>query len=199
MRSTAKIPGGGTLVLRLNLQFYGFFVTMLCGAALGVAFDLLRVTRRMYQPGRWTAPVVDLVFWVVASATLSSGLFLANWAELRFYVVVGILSGVGLYLWLASPVVSLLMELLLRTTVQLILGLFQIVVMMVWKPLIAVVALLVSALRLLVDWGRTLGTWVWRVVIGFGGWLLHPFRSQLRCARLKYLRFKRKWRWFLRR
>lgn len=199
MRPTAKIPGGGTVVLRLNLQFYSFFVTMLCGAALGVAYDLLRVTRRMYQPGRWTEPAVDLVFWVVASATISSGLFFANWAELRFYVLVGILLGVGLYLWLASPVVSLLMELLLRTAMRLVLGLFQIVVVMVWKPLIAVVALLVSVLKLLVDWSRALGTWVGRLVSGLAGWLLQPFRGQLRCARLKYLRFKRKWRWFLRR
>lgn len=186
-------------MLRLNLQFYGFFVTLLCGAALGVTYDLLRMIRRLYQPGRWTAPAVDLVFWVVACATLSSGLFFANWAQLRLYVLVGILLGIGLYLWLASPVISLLMELTLQTAGWLLRGLFQIVVIMVWKPLVAVVALFVSAMRLLVDWIVALGTGLGRVALGFAGWLLRPFRAQIRCAKLKYLRFIRKWRRIFRR
>ncbi len=186
-------------MLRLNLQFYGFFVTLLCGAGLGVAYDLLRVIRRMYRPGRWTAPAVDLVFWVVASVTLSGGLFFANWAELRFYVLVGILLGIGLYLWLASPVVSILMELILRTAGWLIRGLFQIAMAVVWRPVVAVVLLLASSLQLLANWGLALTTWIGRSVILIADWLLRPFRGHLRCAKLKYLRLKRKWRWLFRR
>jgi len=186
-------------VLRLNLQFYGFFVTLLCGAALGVAYDLMRVVRRLYQPGRWSAPAVDLVFWIVASITLSSGLFFANWAELRFYVVVGILLGIGLYLWLGSPVISLMMETLLWTAGWVIRGLCQIVVTTVWRPLVALIGLIVSALKLLVDCGLALGSWIGRAGFRVAGRLLRPFRGQLRCARLRYLRFIRKWRRIFRR
>jgi len=186
-------------VLRLNLQFYGFFVTLLCGSALGITYDLLRVVRRLYQPGRWTAPAVDVVFWAVAAATLSSGLFFANWAELRLYVVIGILIGIGLYLWLASPVVSYLMEVTLRAVGWLLHGAYQLIKAVLWRPLVAIVILVVAALKLLVDWGLVVGTWIVRIVVRFLGWLFRPFRGQFRCVKFKYLRFTRKWRWICRR
>jgi spore cortex biosynthesis protein YabQ len=179
---------------RLDLQFYAFFMILLCGAVLGLLFDLLRVARGHYQPNRLIAALADLLFWSVATVALSGALFYGNWGELRFYVLVGLLLGLGLYYWLASPLVMDMARLVLRVLEWLANLVATLVLKLVWAPLVWIAGLLWSGLLTLWRWLQALGVGLWRLLIRLGGWLLTPLIGPYRFMKLHYLLTKRRWK-----
>lgn len=181
-------------MLRLDWQFYAFFMVVLSGAFLAFQFDLLRVLRWFLRPGRLVSAGTDLLFWVVATLALTSGLFMANWAELRFYVVVGILIGIGLYFWLASRVVVYLLRLVVQAVISLVSVVLTILYRMLWLPLVAVAGFVAALGRTL--WNGLLGgARVCLHVLQRISWLVgRPLVGPFRCVRLHYLRLLRRWR-----
>jgi len=165
----------------MELQFYAFFMTILSGVGLGLLFDLLRAVRAFLRPGRFLAALGDLCFWGAATAMLGAGLFLGNWGEYRFYVLVGILTGLGLHFWLASPTVLWLAGGLLRLVDWVLELVWSLVLRLLWAPLVAVG-------RLLFGIARRVGGWLWRP-------LVRPYR----CVKLHYLLTKRRVKRALRR
>jgi spore cortex biosynthesis protein YabQ len=186
---------------RLDLQFYSFFTIILCGAVLGLLFDLLRVTRRYYQPNWLAGAAEDLLFWAVATAALAGGLFYGNWGELRFYVLVGLLLGLGLYSWLASPFVRALMLLVLRLLGWLVHLAVMLIIKLVWAPLLALIGLLWAGVTVLWRWMLALSTGIWHGLEYLLGWLAQPLVGPYRLFKLHYLlrkrRFKRRLRHWL--
>ncbi len=181
-------------MLRLDLQFYAFFVTVLCGAVLGLLFDVLRSMRRHYRPNIVTGSAADLLFWLVATGALAAGMFFANWAELRLYVAVGLGLGVGLYLWLASPIVRYVLSLLIRFAEWIAATLVMLFMRLIWGPLKALALLLWSALQILAGWVMAVCVFIWRL-LGRAAWLLlRPLRGPYRCVKLQYLLLKRRLR-----
>jgi len=168
-------------MLRMELQFYALFVTILSGVGLGLLFDLLRAVRGFLRPGPVLAALGDLAYWVAATAMLGAGLFLGNWGEYRFYVLVGLLGGLGLYYWLASPTVLWLAHGLLRVLAWLLHLFWTLVLRLLWYPLVAAVRFLYAA-------GLRMAAWL-------GRRLVRPYRW----LRLRYLLAKRRWRRALRR
>jgi len=183
----------------LELQFYSFFMVSLTGAGLGLLFDLLRVLRTRFQPTPLIGAAADLSFWVAATAAVSAGLFHGNWGDLRFYVLVSLLLGVGSYYWLASPVVLGLFNLLIDVLTWLVKTLVWLVLKLVWAPLVALAGFLWSGMLLLYRWLRTLlgflGGWAGRLL----DWLLRPLVGPYRFCRLHYLLAKRRLKRKLRR
>lgn len=184
---------------RLELQFYAFFMVVLSGMGLGFLFDLLRALRGYYRPNRWVGAAGDLFFWGAATLVVAGGLFFGNWGEFRFYVLVGMLLGLGLYYWLASPAILALTRLVLRVITWLLDLLWLFVLRLVWAPLVALGVLLLGAGRILWGWSAALLTGVWGTVETLGGWLLHPLIRPYRCAKLRYLLAKRRVKRTLRR
>lgn len=179
-------------MLRLDLQFYAFFVTVFSGAVLGLLYDVLRVSRGVIRPGRALEGAADLVFWLVATAALAGGLFFANWGELRFYVLVGMTIGVLLYLWLASPIIQWLLMLLFSLVRWVILTAVGIMVRLVVRPLLAVLRLLGGATRLLLVWIALVLTGVWQLFQRVLRFFARCIRRLYRGARLRYLRARRR-------
>lgn len=177
---------------RLDLQFYGFFMITLCGAVLGTLFDLLRVARGHYRPNVWLAAAADLLFWAVATLALSGALFFGNWGDRRGYVVVALLIGIGLYYWLASPVV--------RAIYLAIIGMFEwianliatLIMRLIVGPVVWVVGVLWSAVLTIADWVADLGMGVWHLLARLGSWLLAPLNGPYRYMKLHYLLTKRR-------
>lgn len=179
-------------MLRLDLQFYAFFVTVFSGAVLGLLYDVLRVSRGVIRPGRVLEGAADLVFWLVATAALAGGLFFANWGELRFYVFVGMAAGVLLYLWLASPVIQWLLILLFSALRWVILTTADVIVRLFLRPLLAVLRLMGDAVRLLLAWIALLLAAAWQILMKVMGLLFRCFRRLYRGMRLRYLRARRR-------
>lgn len=184
---------------RLELQFYAFFMIVLSGIALGMLFDLLRALRGYYRPNRWVGAAGDLLFWGAATLVLASGLFFGNWGEYRFYVLVGLLLGLGLYYWLASSVVLAGARGTLRLITWLLDFVWMLVLKLVWAPLVALATLLFGVGRIIWGWTRALLEGVWHGLEALGGWLIRPLIKPYRGMKLRYLLMKRKLKRTLRR
>lgn len=185
-------------MLRLDLQFYAFFMIILCGAVLGLLFDLLRVARGHFRPNRLVSAAADLLFWGVATVALSGALFYGNWGEVRFYVLVALLLGVGVYYWLASPVIMALARLIIAVLEWLVNLVATLVLKLVWAPVVFAAGLLWATAQTLWRWTAGLGMFLWRIL---GAWLFRPLRGPFRWLKLHYLlakrRFKRRLRHLL--
>jgi spore cortex biosynthesis protein YabQ len=94
----------------LGTQLYAFGIVLLAGITLGLFFDLFRVIRGLLRPGVISTPILDLLFWALITPVLVLYLILANWGELRGYVIIGLLLGLFFYrLLLSGLVISLLL------------------------------------------------------------------------------------------
>jgi len=94
---------GVRAVESLAQQLAAFFAVTAAGGAGGLLFDLYRFLRR--EVPRWGG-LVDGLFWLVAGPTMLLLITLANWASLRFYLVVALGLGFFLYAQLLSPLVT---------------------------------------------------------------------------------------------
>lgn len=124
----------------LSMQLYAFAITMLAGASIGLAFDLYRVIRALLRPGTLATILMDLCFWLVLAPVVVVYLLLANWGELRFYVLVGIGIGLAFYYLLIS-----------RTVIRLALGLAHLISFVISLICQMVFALLVWPMKLVQD------------------------------------------------
>jgi spore cortex biosynthesis protein YabQ len=68
------------------------------GAALSLAYDLLRALRRIVPHGTAAVSVEDFLFWIAAGFLTFCFLFLKTDGEIRGYVAVGTGLGISLYL-----------------------------------------------------------------------------------------------------
>src|SRR5690554_1116102 len=94
----------------LGTQLYSFGIVLMAGITLGIFFDLFRVIRGILRPGLISTPILDLLFWALITPILVLYLILANWGELRGYVLIGLALGLFFYrLLLSGLIVSLLL------------------------------------------------------------------------------------------
>lgn len=94
----------------LGTQLYAFGIVLLAGITLGLFFDFFRVVRGLIRPGFIGTPILDLLFWALITPILILYLLLANWGELRGYVIIGLLLGLFFYrLILSGMVISFLL------------------------------------------------------------------------------------------
>lgn len=95
--------------MELTSQVLTFVMTIVTGILLGILFDCYRVLRGTFNPKTLMTWFTDLLYWLVATAVVFIALVVSNWGELRFYVFMGILSGVGVYYrWLSLYAIRLL-------------------------------------------------------------------------------------------
>lgn len=124
----------------LELQLYGFFVTVLAGCAMGLWFDLLRAVRRRFRPDdAWTVGA-DLIFWVLCTLTLGAALLAGTRGEVRVQVLLAVGVGVALYLSLGSPVTLWILDVCLGVVVAVAQALVRTLRRWVLTPLAALVA-----------------------------------------------------------
>lgn len=68
------------------------------GLLSGVCYDFLRLLRRIFHAGRLLTAALDLLFWVSALILCTLVLLSVSHEGLRLYTLLGIASGVTLYL-----------------------------------------------------------------------------------------------------
>ncbi len=126
----------------LGTQLYSFGIVLLAGISLGFLFDVFRVLRGLLRPGLISTPLLDLLFWALFTPILLLYLLLANWGELRGYVVIGLTLGFFFYrLILSGTVIQILLWL-----VRLIAGVLNLIItFFLW--LIATPLLFVQQIR----------------------------------------------------
>lgn len=92
-------------MLTLDVELYMFTVMVATGAVLGFCTDLYRAARSAWGMRGLAGLLHDVAFAVTCTVVVTAGLVLGSWGAFRLAVFAGAATGLGLYAWLASPVV----------------------------------------------------------------------------------------------
>lgn len=79
------------------------FYALLMGIFITFIYDLLRIIRRVFPHGGFLVALEDLGFWIYCAAEVFMLMYRFSDGMLRWFAVLGALTGMGLYKKLASP------------------------------------------------------------------------------------------------
>ncbi|CUH96462.1 putative membrane protein [Propionispora sp. 2/2-37] len=97
--------------MELSGQAAIFGIMLATGMALGIVFDCYRVMRALLRLKKVATAIADILYWLLATGLVFLVLMLSNWGELRFYVFIGLITGVFCYYRLfSSAVIRLLIQ-----------------------------------------------------------------------------------------
>ncbi|MBC7343101.1 MAG: spore cortex biosynthesis protein YabQ [Clostridia bacterium] len=111
----------------MPIQLAIFSSTVALGVVMGAFYDLFRTWHLLAHPRRWQIHLGDFIYWFITTLGVFFGLLLTNWGELRFFMLLGLALGAGLYFrWLSRWMLGLftgIARLILRILAILILPL----------------------------------------------------------------------------
>lgn len=81
------------------------FGTFLGGIVLGLVFDLFRILRKNFKCADKLLWLQDVLMWAVMLAVVYITLFITNDGKIRWYVFVGFITGVAIYMVTVSAFV----------------------------------------------------------------------------------------------
>ncbi len=81
----------------LAQEAYVFLATVLCGACIGIVYDLMRVIRSFSKPSVSLTDVHDIIFWSLASVIMFFTIHHINAGKMRWYEFLGAFLGAILY------------------------------------------------------------------------------------------------------
>ena len=79
-----------------QLQYFALYT--ICGIAIGMFFDKLRILRRSFKTPDIVTYIEDIIFGIITGIFLIIIIFVLNNGELRFYIFLALLLGNILYL-----------------------------------------------------------------------------------------------------
>lgn len=150
---------------------------LLSGIGMGVVFDGYRVVSDELKISRWWIPVFDLLYWIAATIIVFQVLSASNEGEVRTYVFIGLLLGIGAYYWLFSKIVVRLVHGLIRLVRALIDLTIKLFVIFIVRPLLLLyklakvllaflLAVTMFLLKIMVQLVRPIGLLLW--------WMIRP-------------------------
>lgn len=83
-------------------QVYVFLVFIVNGIIIGLIFDTFRIARKSFKTPNFVTYIEDILFWIITGITIIYSIFVFNNGELRFYIFLGLMLGIILYLLLLS-------------------------------------------------------------------------------------------------
>lgn len=93
------------MILSLQGQAQLFLLTVILGGALGLVYDCLRVFRHIIPHKRLWVQLEDGIFWLAAIFFVFAVMLGANAGEIRFFAILGMFGGMGLYFLTLSHLV----------------------------------------------------------------------------------------------
>ncbi|WP_054951044.1 spore cortex biosynthesis protein YabQ [Numidum massiliense] len=108
------------------------------GLLLGSALDLYRVLKGKLRITGWVVAIVDLCYWVLAACWIFGVLLWSTWGDLRFYMLLTLFFGIGLYyLWFSRTTIAVLLVVI--QIVQQLTRLFvNVLRVLIWIPLTSI-------------------------------------------------------------
>lgn len=91
-----------------------FLCSCLCGAFIGVVYDIFARIRAFCEKKCLFADILDIVFWICASGTVFTVIFFSNNGYVRGYEFLGIFLGLIIYFFALSKPFLAFFELFLR-------------------------------------------------------------------------------------
>lgn len=115
------------MVLSTANQAYVFLATVYGGVVIGLFFDIYRMVRRIFRPGKFITGIMDLIFWVIIALFSFFILFYINDGQVRFYSFLGIGLGWGLYILSISQFIMWIFDLIYKWVSKLLAWIFKII------------------------------------------------------------------------
>ncbi|MDW7674003.1 MAG: spore cortex biosynthesis protein YabQ [Bacillota bacterium] len=94
-------------------QVTTFFMLMGAGMLMAFVFDIYRVARGIKRPPKLITHILDFIIWMILAILVFFLLIIGNWGEIRLYVFIGIIIGLGIYFkFLTRHVIRFLLALI---------------------------------------------------------------------------------------
>lgn len=153
--------------MTLNVQFLTLWMMFVSGLGLGVLFDGFRVLAGQLRVPKWTQPVTDIVYWILATVLVFRVLYWSNQGQVRLFVFIGLAIGIVLYFMALSGRVVAFMLFCIRMVKAFVSFLIKAVHTVVIRPLIALYRFFILFLGFL----ATVAIFLYKVVLQ----CLYPF------------------------
>ena len=79
-----------------------FLIFVINGAIIGLVFDIFRILRKSFKTSDIITIIEDILFWIITGIIILYSIFIFNDGEIRFFMFIGILLGVMLYMLILS-------------------------------------------------------------------------------------------------
>ncbi len=121
--------GGSYISESVRTQLQLFLTAMMWGAAVGLAYDGLRILRRICQPPKWLYICQDILFWIAEALMIYRLMFKYDSGAIRSYTMFGMITGMALYLWVFGrwlvPVISRGIKAVIKFIKKIFKGIFK--------------------------------------------------------------------------
>jgi spore cortex biosynthesis protein YabQ len=153
---------------------------MFCsGLALGTLFDVFRVFSGKLRLSRFILPLIDFLYWIVATILVFWLLMYSNEGQVRVFVFLGIGIGICFYFALLSHWIIWLLLLFIRITIGLYRFALKMVKLFLIRPILGIYRLVILLLSFLAAFTVFLFKTVlqllypvWRMLL----WMLRPLQ-----------------------
>ncbi len=125
------------MYVTLEGQTILFLLCVAMGIGMGLLYDGLRLFRQMLPHSRFLVQLEDGLYWVAVVFAVFHVLLQKNNGEMRFFVLLGIFGGMGLYFALVSPFVMAVGQGVLKAIKRLLVLLITILLTpfrLLWLP-----------------------------------------------------------------
>jgi len=93
------------VILSMGEQVSLFLSTLILGALTGLAYDFIRLFRRLVKHSSFLCNIEDLVYWILVLILVFYFMLNRNFGEIRLFSVMGFFIGMVLYLMSISRLV----------------------------------------------------------------------------------------------
>ena len=83
-------------------QSYIFLIFIIDGILTGLLFDFFRIMRKSFKTSNILTYIEDIIFWTITGIIIIYTLYVFCDGEIRTYMFLGIIIGVGIYIFTVS-------------------------------------------------------------------------------------------------
>ncbi|MGN1387732.1 MAG: spore cortex biosynthesis protein YabQ [Bacillus sp. (in: firmicutes)] len=161
--------------MTLTTQFYTLVAMIGMGSYFGATLDTYQLFLKRSQRKRWIVFIHDILFWIVQALQVFYVLLLVNQGELRFYSFLALICGFAAYQALFKKGYLHILETVIKigkTTASFI---KKVIMLLVYKPIVAILQLLVLIGATLIKSLFALAYFLWRVILAVMKIICSPF------------------------
>lgn len=109
-------------------QAYLFFIFIINGIIIGMLFDFFRILRKSFKTSDFITYIEDSLFWVLTGVVILYSIFIFNNGEIRFFMFLGIILGLIIYMFLFSSYIVKINVIIIRIIKEIILKILKILI-----------------------------------------------------------------------
>lgn len=164
------------MIVSISNQVYVFFSCIFGGLAIGLLFDIFRLSRKLIETKDIITYIEDIVFWFLVGVIVLMTIYLSNRGQIRGYVFLAIVIGVVFYFMVFSNLIMKALNTIVKTMIDII----GTVIKLATDPLKIIIKVLYYPIKYLYNKTANLGKISVKLIRLLKSWLL-------RFKRLKHI------------